>query len=609
MFTSIRSQRGFAVYLAAILLLTTLIGIGMSIAVLTLGEYRVSSDIVKSSQAYFSAEAGIEDGIYRIKKSLSIPPAYTIMVDEGSVDMSVNAPDGNNWVVTANGKRGNNYRKIETKLAIGATGFDFFYGAQAGELGISMENGSRIEGVGGTAGNLYSNGSIEGDSGATITGDVFVATGMSKDAEWALYNSDQIFGKTSPIIDIAQSFKPSISNTLTKASIYIKKIEHPDDRTVRILTDANGSPSKTSLAWATLYSGSVGTAYGWVDIVFSSPPNLTQGTTYWLMVDAYRDNDDYWSWGKDQNQGYTDGQAKYSEDWSASNPNWATTTGDLDFKIFMGGQLTHLYDVIVFGNAHANTITESNICGNAYYQTIDTDSLNFLNNPNKQTCPVPLTPGTAFPQSTDPPLENMPISDSKINQWKQEATDGGVHPGNLIIESDTSYGPQKIQGNLIMNSNNKILTVTGTIYVTGYIDISNGSSIRCSPSYGSLSCVVVADQWIHIDNNGVFQGSGQAGSYIMILTTSPCDGTFWWWWGCTHHNGAVDLHNNATGAIFYANDGLIYLHNGVQVSELTAKKINLQENATVRYEQGLINAHFSSGPSAGWQVTSWKEIE
>jgi len=335
MFASIQSQRGFAVYLAAILLLTTLIGIGLSIAVLTLGEYRISGNIIKSGQAYFSAEAGIEDGIYRIKKSLSIPSAYTIIVDEGSVDVSVNSPEQSNWIVTANGKRDNNYRKIETKLAIGATGFDFFYGAQAGELGILMENGSRIEGAGGTAGNLYSNGSVQGDSGATITGDVFVATGMSKDTEWILYNSDQIFGKTSPIIDIAQSFKPSISNTLTKVSIYIKKIDHPDDRTVRILTDANGSPSKTSLAWATLHSSLVGTVYGWVDIVFSSPPNLTQGTTYWLMVDASVDSDDYWFWGKDQNQGYTDGQAKYSENWSASNPNWTTITGDLNFKIFM----------------------------------------------------------------------------------------------------------------------------------------------------------------------------------------------------------------------------------------------------------------------------------
>jgi len=607
MFASIKNQRGFAVYLAAILLLTTLIGIGLSIAVLTLGEYRISGNIIKSGQAYFAAEAGIEDGIYRIKKSLSIPPVYTIIVDEGSVDMSVNTPDQNSWVITANGKIDNNYRKIETKLEVGATGFDFFYGAQAGELGLLMENGSRIEGAGGTAGNLYSNGSIEGDSGATITGDVFVATGMLKDAEWILYNSDQIFGKTSPIIDVAQSFKPSISNTLTKASIYIKKIDNPGDRTVRILTDANGSPSKTSLAWATLHSSLVGTVYGWVDIVFSSPPNLTQGITYWLMVDAYRNNDDYWSWGKDQNQGYADGQAKYSDDWSTSNPNWATTTGDLDFKIFMGGQPTYLDDVIVLGNAHANTITDSKICGDAYYQTIDADSLNFLNNPNKQTCPEPLTPGTAFPQSTDPPLENLPISDSKINQWKQEAADGVPHYGDLVITSDISYGPKKIEGDLIMNSTNKILTVTGTIYVTGHIEISNGSAIRCSPSYGSLSCVVVADQWIHVANNGVFQGSGQAGSYIMILTTSSCDGTFSL--GCTDHIAAVDLHNNATGAIFYANGGLIYLHNGVQVSELTAKKINLQENATIRYEQGLINADFSSGPSAGWQVTSWKEIE
>ena len=93
----------------------------------------------------------------------------------------------------------------------------------------------------------------------------------------------------------------------------------------------------------------------------------------------------------------------------------------------------------------------------------------------------------------------------------------------------------------------------------------------------------------------------------MILSTSDCDGTFSA--NCTHHNAAMDLHNGATGAIFYANDGFIYLHNGVVVSELTAKKIQLNQGAVIRYEQGLINSSFSSGPGGSWKVESWKEVE
>jgi hypothetical protein len=248
----------------------------------------------------------------------------------------------------------------------------------------------------------------------------------------------------------------------------------------------------------------------------------------------------------------------------------------------------------------------SKICGSAYYQTIDADSLSFLNNPSKNDCPEPLSNGTAYSGSTDPPLQNMPISDSNINQWKEEATNGGTST-TVIVASDRTLGPQKINGNLIMTSNNKTLTVTGTIYITGYLEISNGSSIQCSNTYGLNSCVVVVDKWIHIDNNGIFRGSGQPGSYILILSNSSCDGTSST--NCTHHNAAMDFHNNAAGAIFYAKDGLIHLHDGVEVTELTAKKIYLGQEAIIKYEQGLINANFSSGPGGEWKIDSWKEIE
>jgi len=605
-FNKFYNQKGFAVYLAVILVLIALLGIVISITILTIGEYKISRDMIRSSQVYFAAEGGIEDALYRVKKSLNVSPNYTLAVGDGSVEILIDSPGLNTRVITANGNINNIFRKLEAYLTVSAERFDFFYGAQAGELGIEMENNSRIEGAEGAVGNIYSNGSIDGGTGATITGDVFVATGMSEDQTHTLYNDDQIFGQANPVIDIAQSFKPSVSNTLAKVSIYIKKVKNPGNRTVRILTDFNNSPSTTSLASATLQSSLVGTAYGWVDVVFPSPPSLTQGTTYWLAVDASQDNNDYWYWGKDKNQGYGNGQAKSVQDWSISNPNWIMIVGDLNFKTYMGGQATFLQGVTVFGDVHANTITNSDICGDAYYQTIDGDSLNFLNGPGNP-CLAPLTPGTAFPGSPDPPLENMPISDSVINQWEQEATDGGISPGDLIVGSDMSFGPKKIEGNLIMTGNSKTLTVTGTLYVTGYIDVSNGSTIKCSPSFGLYSCVVVADQWIHIVNNGVFQGSGQPGSFILILTNSSCDGISAGI--CTDYNAAMDIHNNATGAIFYANNGMIYLHNNVQASELTAKKIHLDQNATVRYEQGLINANFSSGPGGGWKVVSWKEIE
>ncbi len=602
-----KQQEGFAALFITILIMVVVLGISVSIYISNYNEQKIFRNAIKSLQAYYAAEAGIEDSVYRIKNSMNTPSNYTIPVGVASVDVLVDAPNQNTKIITANGSEDNIFRKLETRMSIEAVNPEFFYGAQIGALGLIMENNSRIEGTGGQAGNVYSNGPVDGEGG-TITGNIFVATGMSEDQTHIVYNSDQVFGQADPIIDIAQSFIPSVTNTLVKVSVYIKKVRNPDSRPVRILTDSAGSPSIPVLATTTLRKDLVGTSYGWVDIVFPIPPILTQGTTYWLSIDASRDNNDYWVWGKDQYQGYGNGQAKYAQDWSAPSPAWVEIAGDLNFKTYMGGQATFLEGVTVYGDAHANTITGSKICGNAYYQTIDGSSFGYLWDPSRSDCPEPLTPGTDS-RSADPPLQNMPISESNINQWKEDAAGGGIHPGgDLIVNTDMSYGPKKIDGNLVMASNNKILTVTGTIYITGYLDVSGiGSSIRCSSDYGLNSCLVIVDKWVHIANNGTFQGSGEQGSYIMILSNSPCDGSFTA--NCTDHNAAMDLHNRAVGAIFYANDGLIYLYNGVEVTELTAKKIYLNQEAIIRYEQGLINAGFSSGPGGSWLIDNWKEIE
>lgn len=93
----------------------------------------------------------------------------------------------------------------------------------------------------------------------------------------------------------------------------------------------------------------------------------------------------------------------------------------------------------------------------------------------------------------------------------------------------------------------------------------------------------------------------------MMLTNSNCDGSSPT--GCTHHDGAVDIHNNATGVIFYAPNGMVNLHNGVNVTEVTAYKLRLDNTAIITYESGLANANFSSGPGASWQINDWKEVE
>lgn len=595
-----KKNSGFAVFFVIVLILATISGAVLIISTMALNENRLSLDIIGSTQAYYIAEAGVEDAIYRIKNNKSIVSPYTIEAGTAMATVTVTTI-GNTKTIIVQGEKDNKIRNIRAVLNLDISEIDFFFGVQVGEGGLEMDNNSQV------IGNVYSNGSIVGNSGATITGSVIVGGGVEESAsiQSTVCNQDQIVGQANPEIDFAQSFKAPFSGPLAKVSIYLKKVGSPGDRKVGIVADDSGSPDDDELASGTLSSGLVSEDYGWVDIVFSSPFSLISGNMYWMVFDAKRSNNNYWVWCKDSNNGYGNGVGKYSQDWD--DDPWTQINGDLTFKAYFGAGITSIDNVIVMEDVQVNTITNSKICGDAYYQSIDEDSLDFLNSPTNPTCPDPLTNGTAYPGSSDPPISNMPISQANINDWKSDATAGGQITGDYTIISDVSLGPTKVTGDLLMIDNNKTLTVTGTIYVQGNIDLDNGSTIQCDPSYGINSCVIISDGWIHIKNNGTFSGSGDPVSFLLLLTTSSCKGVSAP--NCTDHYGAVDLHNNAAGVIFYAADGMINLHNGVNITEATAYKLRIDNTATVTYNMGLIDSSFSSGPGGSWQIESWNEIE
>ena len=594
-----RLDSGQAMMVATILFLVVSITIIFGLTGPILRQQKIASNLILSRPSYFLAEAGIEDVVYRLKTGQPVSATEVLSFSESTATTATtDTVEGKQIVAIA--KTRNVVRKVEVNLTLGI-GTAFHYGVQVGSGGAEMGESSDI------IGNIYSNGSISGDNGAKVSGDAIVAGHIEESLEARSTSclQDRIVGKVNPQIDFAQSFIAPSLDSLAKVSLYLKKVGNPSSRTVKITANNGGSPDDESLASGTLNKDLVTTSYGWIDITFSSPTLLIAGNTYWIVLDASQSNDKYWVWCGDSNGSYSDGVSKYSEDWD--DDSWAQITGDLNFRTYFGAGSSSLDGVIVQEDAKASTIIDSQICGDAYYQSIDSSSLDFLNNPTAQTCGTPTTSGTAHPNSPDPPVENMPVSQGNIDQWKADAQAGGTIAGSYSITSNTSLGPKEITGDLVMTSNNKTLTITGTIYVHGNIDISNGSAIRCTASYGTNSCVIVADGWIHTSNNGIFAGSGTTGSFIMLLTTLPCDGSFET--GCTHHNGAVDVHNNATGVIFYAQNGKVNLHNGVNVTEVTAYKLALDNNAVVTYDQGLANAIFSSGPGGGYEILSWDEIE
>ncbi len=264
-----------------------------------------------------------------------------------------------------------------------------------------------------------------------------------------------------------------------------------------------------------------------------------------------------------------------------SNGNISGSTSTMiDNDVIISGNGNRLDEVHVKGNVLAYSCSNSIIDGNLTYVVGGTNN-----------CTVS---GTTSVQSGEIAPQSLPISQSQIDDWKSDAEAGGTTGDISLSGTQTmSLGPKKITGNLSL-SNSAVLTLTGTVHVTGNITISNSAKIKLDSTYGSLSGVILSDGNISSSNSSVLQGSGQAGSYLLVFSTNTS-------------NSAISINNSASGAIFYASAGGITVSNSFSAREVTAYKLIMSNSATITYESGLANVFFSSGPAGGWKVISWEE--
>lgn len=424
----LNGNRGFTAFYIAILLIVIMSGIAISITVLTIGQQKMSGNILRSSQSYFTAESGIEDTLLRLSKNMDWSSPYTLTIGNSTATLDISSIIGGSRTITSQGNFLDRIRKVQAVYTIESDQVAFYYGAQVDEGGLLMGNNAEVRG------NVFSNGSILPSGGGTA----------------------------------------SITGT-TKVAINGNKIE----------------------------------------------------------------------------------------------------------KMNIGG------------DAYVHTCKDSNITG----------TLHYVSGGSIVNCTYGAIEDMGPNQINSVPL---PISSETINKWKSEAAEGGIYNTDFTLTNGAigSLGPIQIgtaasPKNMTIN-NNSVLTVKGTIYVTGNINFYNNVTIKLDPSYGSNSGVIIADGKIRVYNNATLRGSGQAGSYLLLLSTNP---------SLDLASPAMDISNNAQGAIFYTTQGLIHIHNNVQVREVTGYKLALDNNAIVIYESGLENTSFISGPGGAWEVVSWKEIE
>lgn len=264
-----------------------------------------------------------------------------------------------------------------------------------------------------------------------------------------------------------------------------------------------------------------------------------------------------------------------------SNGN-ITGSGTIDNNVVVSGDDHSIQGVHIKGNAMAYSCNNATIDGNLVY----------VSPGGSNNCTVA---GAVSTQSATISAQPLPIPEEQIAAWKTEAENVEVITGDVILSNNQtrSMGPVKITGSLSFG-NKSTLILTGTIYVQGNITFGNTNTIRLDNNYGPLGGVIISDGNIGAGTGSTFMGSGQDGSYLLLLSTSISD-------------SAITVGNSSTGAAFYAGDGGITLPNNISVREATAKKLILGNNAEIQSSTGESNIYFSSGPAGSWKVTSWTE--
>ena len=578
------NQSGQVFILAVIVL--TLVMINTLLIISNSLQYSQNSRYaVGSIQATHLAEAGVDKAVASLNATGG---NYTGEAETslgiGTYSVTVTSIDGTTKLIKSTGYIPNKInpkvkRTVEIQVSKGI-GASFNYGMQVGEGGLNMANNSYVNG------SIYANNNIVMQNNAYITGDAYVAGGIqpvaNQQSDCISPNCvDFMFGRTSNSqLDVAQSFSATASAALNKVSLKLKKVGSPSDLTVRLLADNNGSPNKNAvLASGTLTANLVTAQYGFADITFVTPPTITTDTTYWIMIDTSANSSNYWYWASDSTQGYTRGTAKWSPNWSASNPVWNSISGDLGFKVYMGGIATSITGnsgVYIGGDAYANTLSNIRVLSDAYYQT--------ANN---------LTAGTHHPGSADPPAQVMPLSDANLQEWKDLAQSNGVFSGD-ITTCPATLASGKYVG-LITLPSGCTVRVFSPIWVTGNMSFGGSDTIQLDSSLGASSGAFIVDGIITLTNNNRIRGSGTQGSYLMLISefNSIDDPT---------KRDAIVVGNNGNSGILYTNRGSATISNNNVFTSVTAWKLNLGNNVGVIYDQGLAGTFFSSGPSGAFSA-------
>ena len=593
-FTKNKKEQG-ALLIVGIVVMSVLVVLSTAVWTTSLIQVKSSRQSVARTQLLNIAEAGLDKAVYELNQSTTFSGESNVAVGEGTYTTTVSNIDSANKQLTSTAYIPNSINptsQITVKMRVGidSSVISFRYGVQAGNGGFSLTGGSTING------SVYSNGNISATTGVSITGSAIAANPASLYADQSNETPATIssctsstcvtFGNATATEDFAQSFTISDDVPMNNLQFYIRKTGTPGNRTINIVPDNAGSPSSTVLMSGTMSSSSVTTSFGWVTVTMPTTPVLDPGETYWMVMDGSSNASNNYTIGANSN-GYANGQAKIGR---VSASSWSNTTpAGLDgyFRINLGGGTSMIggntYNTGVYvgttasDEAWAHNVMGATMTGPLYCQT---------SSYTNKACNT---------SRSSPPAQAMPLSDNNIQDWKDDAASGGTTVGDYNVGwAGGTNGPKRITGNVTVNGGG-ILTVTGTLWIEGNLTVNGGGQVRLDPSYGSNSGAIIVDGYVSLSGGSNFAGSGSAGSYPFVITTSACPASA----GCGG-NPAISLSGGAGTVALVAQNGTASVNGGSSLKALTAKQITMSGGATLTYDAGLISENFNSGPGGSW---------
>jgi hypothetical protein len=298
---------------------------------------------------------------------------------------------------------------------------------------------------------------------------------------------------------------------------------------------------------------------------------------------------------------------------AGSNGVYITSGATLIGDIFSSGSIQS------FGNGVTNTITGNAVVGGSsgvikVNNMFGNNNLAIQGNASAHTVNDTTTTGTIYCQSgtgnnkscdtsrSDPSVASIPDLSSEISDWKSQASAGEVLSYNTGTgPSRSEFGPTKINGNFQVYQNYP-LVLKGPLWVTGdFTAIGDGVKIMLDPSYGGGDGMIIVDGNITMgvfssSQNMTVEGSGTAGSYVLIIGTSS--------------SANYQVNKLSGDVLFYAPNNDINFYGGANTMGALAKRLQVVYNGygldTVSYSAGPSTLNF--GPDV-YSINSWKETQ